>query len=192
MAKYLRETLINLQSGDLDLVSLYEYIKQEINSRGNVAAGDYDLFRSGKARRALVLYKASGGAGDPIILSDVAAALELLRLGLLKHFSAKAARYGLPPENTRLVLADAYYARALGIVVALGDTTLVRILCDALASASEGYAGPDNEESRSLRNSLEKAAFTIGCYISGRQEGEKSSFMTIVEEVDSAVFAHPS
>ena len=131
------------------------------------------LFNDGQAARAGVLFEAAKYVdGDKAgHLQPVAIALELLELGVLKQFGAgrPAADYGSAEANLALVTADRYYARALELVVSLGDDRYVACLCDALADVSEACAYPEAPDAGEKREAFRRAAETLG-----RLAGEKT------------------
>ena len=122
------------------------------------------LFNNGQAVRAEVLLEAAQCVDRDGRLQPVAVALELLELGVKKQFGPgrPAAEYGSAEANLALVTADRYYARALELVVSLGDDRYVACLCDALADVSEACAYPETPEARVKREAFKRAAETLG------------------------------
>lgn len=130
------------------------------------------LFNNGQAARAEVLLEAARQVDGNGIqsLQPVAVALELLELGVKKQFGSgrPAGKYGSAEANLALVTADRYYARALELVVSLGDDRYVACLCDALADVSEACAYPETLDAGAKREAFKRAAETLG-----RLAGEK-------------------
>lgn len=178
----------------VSLESVEKDIEMIIGGTPGPVGPDMELFKAGRSRRALVFFKtADGGRSEPARLRPVAVALELLELGVKKHFlQPPAAGYGAPAANLNLITADYYYARALRLVVGLRDDRVVRVLCEALAEVSEGYAFPSEPGAVRRQDALTKAAHRLGCLMGGHRQYKESSLKTLIEEVDSALFPNPS
>lgn len=183
-----------MKHADQNLEPIRAAVTEAIGSTSDSIAADLRLFEVGQAKRAILLYKVADGgkAGAPALLAT-AVALELLQLGLRKHFDpATPPVYGTPAANLALITADRYYAKALTLVVALDDDRLVRILCGALAEASEGYSFSDITGAARRRDALVAAAHRLGCLMGGHREYKEASLKILVEEVDSALSPNPS
>jgi hypothetical protein len=178
----------------ISLESLENEIAAIIGQTSGSIEPDLEIYRAGRAKRALVFFKtAEGGRSDAERLRPVAIALELLELGLRKHFLASpAAAYGSTEANLNLITADYYYARALRLVVELRDDRVVLMLCEGLAEAAEGYAWPDDTGAPRRRDALAKAAHRLGCLMGGHREYKEATLKTMIEEVDSVIFPNPS
>lgn len=153
-----------------DVKSLNKEIAREIAERSDAVESDLKLWRKDGSRRAVIALKAaSGGTYDLEKLKPVAIALELLAVGERKHFGAgqPMAPYGQPAANIALVTADSFYVQALALVVALGDDRLVKVLCDALAEVSEGYAYLDAPEAVAKQAAFDVAADRLGRILGG-------------------------
>ena len=154
------------------LTSSKRDIEQEIRASSDSVETDMALFKDGQAALAEVLLTSArqvdgNGAG---YLQPVAVALELLELGVKKQFGPgrPAGKYGSAGANLALITADRYYARALELVVSLGDDRYVACLCDALALVSEACAYPEAPGAGAKREAFRRAAETLG-----RLTGEK-------------------
>lgn len=148
------------------MTSFKRDIEQEIRASSDSVATDMVLFNNGQAAQAEVLLEAAqyvDGAGAGY-LQPIAVALELLELGVKKQFGPgrPAGKYGSAGANLTLITADRYYARALELVVSLGDDRYVACLCDALAQVSEAYAYPEAPAAGVKREAFKKAAGTLG------------------------------
>ncbi len=168
-------------------------VAAHIVSLSDSAEADLRRFETGRCKRAILLYRAAdGGNVAAVSLLATATALELLELGLTKHFCpAEPPAYGQPAANLALITADRYYAKALALVVALGDDRLVRILCDALAEASENYCQAPSGDA-APRDALALAASHLGSLLAGQGDYEEISSATLIEEVNSVLFPNPS
>lgn len=177
----------------ISLESVNNEITTVIKEISATANADEALFATGRGKRALIFFRtADGGREAPERLKPVAVALELLELGVRKHFGDSGRNYGGTDANLELITADRYYAAALRLVVALQDDRLIKILCEGLAEASEGYAFPEEAGSARRRDALAKAAHRLGCHMGGHREYKESTFIALIEEVDSALFPNPS
>ncbi len=172
------ETLTNL---DCNVESVRAAVAVHIASLSEAPADDLLLFERGRCQRAILLYRTADGASAPAeSLLATATALELLELGLTKHFKqAEPPVYGLTPANLALITADRYYAKALALVVDLRDDRLVRILCDALAEASESYSQGQLNGSSGRPGALAQAASHLGCLLGGQRDYQEASINDI-------------
>ncbi len=124
----------------------------------------------------MLLATAAVGNYDLDRLRPVGEALELLNLGIRKHFAAHQ------QLNLNLITADHYYARALSTVVQLEDNYIVHRLSEALIDVSAGQAShlsggesknqPFTEYYKGLRKRSEfyKAASEIGIHLGGLKD----------------------
>lgn len=80
----------------------------------------------------LLVLTAGLGKYDYRWVEPVGVALELLDLGIRKHFGPDRC------QNIDLITADQYYARALSLVAELNETMVVRYLSEGLMGVSEG------------------------------------------------------
>ncbi|MFA5867888.1 MAG: hypothetical protein WC891_08020 [Actinomycetota bacterium] len=178
-----------------DIKSLNKEIAREIAERSDSAESDLKLWREEGPRRAVIVLKAAaGGHYDLKKLRPVAIALELLAAGVRKHFGAgqPAAAYGQPAANIALVTADSFYVRALALVVTLRDDRLVKILCEALASISEGYAYPEAPDRADRLAAFNVAAYRLGRLLSGNNAASGDLPDEISKEIENAVFSDPA
>lgn len=152
-----------------DLASVNTRIEKEIRAVSDSIESDLALFYEGRSRRAQAILTVAG-VYDIKRLQPVAVSLELLELGIRKHFGETAGGYGSAGVNLALVTADLFYARALQLIVALGEDRLVRELCLALAEVSEGYAYPDADGSPARRDGFTGAAKRLGYMMSRDKE----------------------
>ncbi|MDI6689799.1 MAG: polyprenyl synthetase family protein [Actinomycetota bacterium] len=99
----------------------------------------------------LLLISAKFGRYNFRKLKPVAVALELLDLAVRKHYAGtnidqrRAQPETLnpkPEDNLALICGDYYYAKALTLVSALGDSRVIRILAEAIANIAEGEVLP--------------------------------------------------
>jgi hypothetical protein len=168
-----------------DLESVKNDIENEIKDSSDSVSSDLKLFRDGGAGRALALLKAANDADITMnSLKPAAMALEYLQLGALKHFGGGRPDhdYGTLEANLSLITADYYYARALGLIVALGDDRLVELLCDALAEVSEGYAWPDEPGAETRRAAFTRAAGDLASIMTAAKNDIYSTMETPIEE----------
>lgn len=153
-----------------DLKIVNDEIEVEIRNISDSVESDIALWREEKSMRTLtVLETAQDGDYDLAKLKPLVTAIELLALGICKHFGPgrPSTTYGAPKANITLVTADAYYVRALELVISLHDDRLVKALCEALALASEGYAFPDGPDAAEKRAAFDTAAYQLGSLVSG-------------------------
>jgi hypothetical protein len=177
-----------------DLESVKNDIMSEIKDSSDSIDFDLALFTDGRARRAMTLLKTADGGCGFKSLKPAAMALEYLQLGALKHFGPgrESVEYGAPQANLSLITADYYYAKALRLIVALGDDRLVELLCDALSEVSEGYAWPEASDAGFRQEGFTRAAHRLGCLMADKTEYDNNSLTAFIEEVDSALFTYSS
>lgn len=177
-----------------DLESVKNDISSEIKDSSDSIDSDLALFANGRARRAMMLLKTAAGCCELKSLKPAAMALEFLQLGVLKQFGPRrgSVEYGAPQANLSLITADYYYAKALRLIVALGDDRLVELLCDALSEVSEGYAWPEAPDAGFRQEGFTRAAHRLGCLMTDKPEYDNNSLTAFTEEVDSALFTYSS
>lgn len=178
-----------------DLKSLNKEIEKEIRVLSDSPESDLKLWRREGSRRALITLKAAaGGTYRTASLKPLAIALELLALGVNKHFGDGRPQepYGAPAANVALVTADAYYVRALSLVVSLDDDRLVKALCDALATVSEGYVYPDAPDAGEKQAAFDEAAYRLGSLLGGNETPAGILPDDLVKEIKNAVFPYSS
>jgi hypothetical protein len=178
-----------------DLKTLNDEVEKEIRKMSDSVESDLVLWREDKSFRALTTLKAAeGGVYDLAKLKPLAVAIELLALGVNKHFGPgrPATAYGDAEANISLVTADAYFVRALELVITLKDDRLVRALCEALALASEGYAFPDDPDAAGRQAAFETAAFRLGSLVGGKHVTTEAIPDELAKEIKNAVFPYPS
>jgi hypothetical protein len=178
-----------------DIKSLNKEIVKEIAALSDSVESDFKLWSEDGSRRAVITLKAaSEGDYELAKLKPVALALELLAVGVRKHFGGgrPGVPYGQPAANIALVTADSFYVRALALVVELGDDRLVKALCDALAAVSEGYAYPDEPGAADNLAAFDVAAYRLGLMLSGRNVPAGGLPEELSKEIMDAVFPNPA
>lgn len=86
----------------------------------------------------IMLVAAGSNAWEHEALVPCAVSLELLRLGIEKHYQSKD--NPLMDKNLYLVSADYYYAQAINLVSVFGRGEIVACLVKAIADVAEGQA----------------------------------------------------
>lgn len=179
----------------LDLKVLNDEIEQEIRNMSDSVESDLVLWREEKSLKALITLKAAeAGVYDLAKLRPLAIAIELLNLGVSKHFGPgrPSTAYGAPEANITLITADAYYVRALELVVTLKDDRMVKALCDALALASEGHSFPDDPDAAGKQAAFDAAAYHLGRLVSGKNLSTPGAPDEFIKEIENAFFPYPS
>lgn len=157
-----------------DLNSIRDLVFREIHDCSDSVGNDNRTFKESRAARALLLLLTSGlGAYDFDRMKPVGVAVELLNLGIKKHFSRDTV------DNMSLIVSDHYFATALNIVVELEDDWIVTRLSNALQEVSDGqviYPAKDKSKAAQLREyntglKSRCAFYQAACEIGARSSG---------------------
>ncbi len=156
-----------------DLGSIQDLVFEEIHDCSDFVDGDVHIFREGRAARALLLLMTAGlGSYDIEGIKPVGVAIELLNLGIKKHFSKDNV------DNMSLIVSDHYFATALDMVVALKDNWIVTRLSDALQEVSDGqviYPAQDKSKATQLKEYNTGLKSRCAFYQSACEIGARSS-----------------
>jgi len=145
-----------------DLKSIQDLVLVQIRSSSDSMDDDIRIIKDGRSACALLLLLTAGlGSYDLDRIKPVGVALELLNLGIKKHFSKDSI------ENMGLIVSDHYFATALNIVVKLDDNWIVGRLSDALQEVADGQVVKDYYSGLKSRCAFYQAACDIGARSSG-------------------------